>query len=87
MAADDDRLERLEKRIGALEDQIAIYQLLMTYGPSVLSPNPLHCEPFRVMAGIPQVEGAPAFRPGIARFPTALFEKADRVPMELNRRV
>ena len=34
MAADEDRLAELEKRIGALEDQIAIYQLLMTYGPS-----------------------------------------------------
>jgi len=34
MAADDGRLERLEKRISALEDQVAIYQLLMTYGPS-----------------------------------------------------
>ena len=34
MAADDGRLERLEQRIAALEDQIAIYQLLMTYGPS-----------------------------------------------------
>jgi SnoaL-like domain len=34
MAADDGRLERLERRIAALEDQIAIYQLLMTYGPS-----------------------------------------------------
>jgi len=34
MAADDDRLDRLEQRIAALEDQIAIYQLLMTYGPS-----------------------------------------------------
>jgi SnoaL-like protein len=30
----DDRLAQLEKRIAALEDQIAIYQLLMTYGPS-----------------------------------------------------
>jgi len=34
VAADEDRLAELEKRIGALEDQIAIYQLLMTYGPS-----------------------------------------------------
>jgi hypothetical protein len=34
MAADDDRLSQLEQRISALEDQIAIYQLLMTYGPS-----------------------------------------------------
>jgi hypothetical protein len=34
MAADDDRLAQLEQRITALEDQIAIYQLLMTYGPS-----------------------------------------------------
>ncbi len=30
----DDRLAQLEQRIAALEDQIAIYQLLMTYGPS-----------------------------------------------------
>ena len=34
MAADEDRLAQLEQRIAALEDQIAIYQLLMTYGPS-----------------------------------------------------
>lgn len=36
--ADDDRLAqletRLEARIAALEDQLAIYRLLMTYGPS-----------------------------------------------------
>lgn len=29
------RLAALEKRIGDLEDQLAIYQLLATYGPSV----------------------------------------------------
>ena len=34
MAADNDRLAQPEKRIAALEDQIAIYQLLMTYGPA-----------------------------------------------------
>lgn len=30
----DQRIERLEQRIDQLEDQIAIYQLLATYGPS-----------------------------------------------------
>jgi hypothetical protein len=31
---DDERMARLEQRISRLEDQIAIYQLLATYGPS-----------------------------------------------------
>jgi hypothetical protein len=30
----DQRIDRLEQRISQLEDQIAIYQLLATYGPS-----------------------------------------------------
>lgn len=33
------RLALLEKRIGALEDQLAIYQVLAAYGPSVDSRN------------------------------------------------
>jgi hypothetical protein len=31
----DDRIAKLEKRVAALEDQAAIYQLLAAYGPAV----------------------------------------------------
>ena len=34
MANIDDRLAALERRIGLLEDQVAIYQLMAAYGPA-----------------------------------------------------
>jgi SnoaL-like protein len=39
VADTESRLAALETRIGFLEDQLAIYQLLATYGPSVDSRN------------------------------------------------
>jgi len=35
MATVDDRLAALERRVGQLEDQVAIYQLMASYGPAV----------------------------------------------------
>jgi hypothetical protein len=72
--SDDERFEALERRLAEVEDRLAIYQLLMTYGPSADSGSDdvvraLHTEDAEYDSGLETFHGADGIAKMIAELP------------------
>ncbi|MFC5750802.1 nuclear transport factor 2 family protein [Actinomadura rugatobispora] len=71
---DDDRIGALERRLREVEDRLAIYQLLMTYGPAADSGSDdvvraLHTEDAEYDSGLETFHGAAGIAEMIASLP------------------
>jgi hypothetical protein len=70
----DERIKALERRLTEVEDRLAIYQLLMTYGPSADSGSDdvvraLHTEDAEYDSGLKTFHGAAGIAAMIAELP------------------